>query len=209
MDCLVKKLKGTVENPNMEYLNGISVVCSPTTEGEEFFFPIKGFVGDKIEILDPSNGNISKVTVGSDGNAYISISTEITRVFFPVNRIKEFPWKHAFYDIGIFYEYKDYTLGTSVSLIKSEIGKLFGDLTRAFGRHTNITQINTANQTEISGELHDLAKRQVANGRTSGNLFIYASGCPLVTVNGVAIGYTGKKIMFDSSVEGGYSIVNA
>lgn len=209
MDCLVKNLKGTVDNSNLEYLNGISVVCSPDKDGEAYIFTIWGFVGDKIEMLNTSTGKITKKTVNSEGLMYTSISKEITIVFFPVNRIKAIDYKHSYYDIGIFYEYKDYTLGTNISLGTNNYGKLFGDLTRAFGRHTNITVINTAGQTEISGELHDLAKRQVANGRTSGSLSVYADNCPLVTANGVPFGGSGKKIMFDSSVEGGYTIVNA
>ena len=208
MNCLVKNLKDTVENSNMEYLNGISVVCSPDKVGEAYIFTIFGLAGEEIEILNPSTGNITKKTAASDGRVYTSISKETTIVFFPVNKIVLIDKRHSYYDIGIFYEYKDYTLPASISLSIHEYGKLFGDLTRAFGRHTNITDINTAGQTEISGEFNDLAKRQVANGRTSGELFVYANNCPLVTANGVPVGSDGKKIVFDSSVEGGYTIVN-
>lgn len=74
----------------------------------------------------------------------------------------------------------------------------------AFAKCTGLTTLTLA-WTSVRGEINELAAAQVANGRTSGKLFINTSA--FITLDGTLVGENkSKTVIFDSSLPNGYSV---
>lgn len=200
-NCLVTKLDAVVNDNNLRMLDSIyaklkkpSTYFSATVDNGERvtitrlsgeYETSTGFNGDGTFKLYSLMGNYQE---GDEVNVRLGNAHTIQRL-----------------GIGFIYSIEDlFAFRTEKTTIdaNSESG-VYGNIEGLY-RLTSLTSLSV-NGTSCTGDIKTLAEKMVAAGRTSGNLYVYCNGggvkCDGVTVNS-------KKIVFDSSVTGGYTLTN-
>lgn len=202
-NCLVTKLKESVNDDTLRRLD--SFIC--TLKQPSGYFSANIADGEKIYFTkisgDAQLNSYGYITGNGQGKSYAVLSgaSEGDTCVVEVSNA------HVINGLGTGFVYNIVdvfgfrTDKTSINAY-SESG-ISGNIEGLF-RLTSLTSLNV-NSTLCTGDIKTLAEKMVAAGRTSGNLSIYCNGGG-VTSNGTVV--NSRKIVFDSSVEGGYTLTN-
>ena len=203
-NCLVTKLKEEVNDNTLRRLN--SFVCTLKQPASGYF---------EANIIDGERIYFTKISGDAQLNAYgyvtgngtLRTSSVLPGASAGDTCVAEVSNAHVINQLGAGYVYDVcdvYQFRTDKTSIKaySESG-ISGNIEGLF-RLTSLTSLNV-NSTLCTGDIKTLAEKMVTAGRTSGNLSIYCNGGG-VKSNGTVV--SAKKIVFDSSVNGGYTLTN-
>lgn len=215
-NCFVQALKATVNDNSLRFLNQEWIRIFSTADSQqiralkaktETTCSIREFSGEATGLPIDSWKEITSsdtyfYVIGTTGQ-YMDCRI---KDYFNLSSVPSVEW--AGYDLRIL-EYN--TTQTSLNLnCTPHHGRITGDIS-VLGRLTSMESLNI-HFSGCYGSLESLAEAQVANGRTSGTLSVYANNCSGDNYKGVTVG--GVKIMdgnahvitFDSELPNGYSV---
>lgn len=194
-NCLVTKLKGVVNNPNLPKL-GILPISVYAEES-----PSQASRSIRIEVKDTSAGSTLKAVGGYFASSYsgtynlTEVSTDNTHVAvvfsenkdFEVEVSNKYDIKTIGYGLGTGFKLSDIgfyansieTLSTTQEGNANVIGNI-ADL----GICTKLTLFRNVYSSGLYGKLEEFIEKQIANGRTSGQLALRIGGNPNVTFKG-------------------------
>lgn len=182
-NCLVTKLKGVVNNPNLPKLGILPI--SVYAEGS----PSQASRSIRIEVKDTSAGSTLKAVGGYFASSYsgtynlTEVSTDNTHVAVVFSENKDFE-----VEVSNKYDIKTIVYGLGTGFKLSDIGfyanniesiqnsaegnaHVTGDIAD-LGICTKLTLFRNPYATGLYGRLEDLIEKQIANGRTSGTLVL-------------------------------------
>lgn len=193
-NCEVNKLLGTVNNDSLRKLNIWPAVVKTNHAASSSYGAIIVPSGKVVRFLDEEGNVLNTFTGNGSGQPFDFADAMIGKTIQIENYYAIIKLGGGFlqYDISM-YEYNQLT-GSRNIVDKYSYGQI-----ESLYRNTGLTDLSVGGS--VQGELGDLAKLMVSEGRNSGAMTVYVNGYGTnVTCNGVRFQDSTKTIKFGSSM---------